>query len=133
MISKKELLNLLVGLIEVSDYESIEKAQNFGNEVCKPSDEVKVKLLANLIRQLLMGFEYSESKEFLDSVSGKSEEFKLMKLKLINRPAKKNQLVEELAHALVDLEGERVEHLIRPSLKKQLEEARHIYSALSNP
>lgn len=134
MISKKQILHMIIGLIEVSDYSLIEKGDILTKDVCAESDIEKVKELAALIKDLLSNFDYASSIEFLSSVDGKSENYKNMKLNLINKPASKQKYLSLFGEAICDLEdGERVNRLISEESKSTLAKARGLLENINNP
>ncbi|MCP3668057.1 MAG: hypothetical protein GY696_37140 [Gammaproteobacteria bacterium] len=134
MISKKQVLHMVVGLIEVSDFSLIEQGFILNNEVCAKEDVEKIKALANLIKELYSGFDYPSSVEFLSSVDGKSDSFKKMKSNMVDTPTGRQKHLAIFGEAICDIgEVSRIDVLIKPDQKGILEEARSIFSQLSNP
>jgi hypothetical protein len=134
MISKKQVLHMIVGLIEVSDYSLIEKGSILTNDVCAESDIEKIKELAALIKDLLSTFDYASSIEFLSLLDGKSESYKSMKLNSVNKPTNKQKYLSLFGEAICDLEdGERVDQLISEESKKTLDKARGLLESINNP
>ena len=134
VISKKQILHMIVGLIEISDYSLIEKGSILTNEVCAESDIDKIKELAALIKYLLSNFDYTSSIEFSDSIVGKSESYKVMKLNSANKPASKKKYLALFGEAICDLEGgERVDQLVSKESKKTLAKARELLESINNP
>ena len=57
MLSKKQVLHMIVGLIEVSDYSLIEQGNILSVDVCSESDIEKIKELASLVNDLYSNFD----------------------------------------------------------------------------
>lgn len=133
MLSKKQVLQMIVGLIEVGDGDLAQKGYILNDSVCKKEDKKKVQLLAKSIYQIYRDFDYSNSVEFLDSISEKSDSVKEMKLNLISSGAVKKKHLTDISSALIELEGERIEGLISLEQKGLLDQARLAFSQLSNP
>jgi hypothetical protein len=134
MISKKQVLHMIVGLIEASDFSLIEQGLILNNEVCAKVDVEKIKALANLISELYSGFDYPSSVEFLNSVDGKSENFKKMKLNMADTPSGRQKHLAIFGEAICDIgRVSRIDVLIKLDQKAILNEARSIFSQLSNP
>ena len=70
MLSRAEMLTMLVGLKEVNDLDLVE-GDSVLNVSCTESDKSTVRAMASLIDQIYDDFDYEVSPEFLDKTGGK--------------------------------------------------------------
>jgi len=134
MLSKKQVLHMIVGLIEVSDYSLIEQGNILSVDVCSESDIEKIKELASLVNDLYSNFDYASSIEFQRSLDGKSESYKNMKLNMINKPASKQKYLTLFGESICELgEDKRVDGLIGEDQKSTLTRARELVLQIENP
>ncbi len=133
MLSKQQLIGLLVGLKRVNDIELINDQAVLSNEVCLDGDRGLVRRMAFIVNELYETFDYSRSPEFLRSTEGKSAEFKAMRQRLLT-PTKRIEVQRRLGHALERVwESDEVFELIEPSRLGRIKELRNLLCEVSNP
>ena len=103
MLTKEEMLKMLVGLKEVNDLDLVD-----GNTVlaasCQDSDRTAVCAMAKIIEDIYESFDYEASPEFIGKLEGKSEQVQTMHRKLLDqskRKEAKRRLGESITRILV--------------------------------
>ena len=89
MLTKCELLNLLVAWSCMGDADLADDDACLSGEVCSPDDRERVRRAARLVDLLRRRFRYVESPRFLREVAGKSPAYAAMRRKLQDEPAKR--------------------------------------------
>jgi hypothetical protein len=100
MLSKHEVLQLLVALARMNDAAVMSRDEGLSNEVCSSTDRSIVRELRAYILPLRQSFDYTRSPEFRSSVAGKSAAFQGMQQKLAGDPVKRQSQVERFDKAL---------------------------------
>jgi hypothetical protein len=133
MLSKQQLIGMLVGLKRVNDIDLVEDRAVLNHRVCLEGDILLVRRMAGIVNELYDTFNYSRSPEFLRSIEGKSAEFKSMREKLLT-PAKRNEIQRRLDQALEQImSSDEVFELIEPGRQERIKELRNLLGEVSNP
>jgi hypothetical protein len=102
MLSRSQVLNMLVGLKEVGDLELVDQDVIL-SKATAPSAFPLVRSMAAIIRQLFDAFDYEQSPEFENKSVNKSPEVQQMLRRLLtpeNRKAARLRLAEALSSVL---------------------------------
>lgn len=133
MLSKADLLKLLVALIRMSDSHVLSTDEGLPAEVCAPGDRDKVRHLRGLLIPIRRFFDYTESPEFLESIEGKSDTASALRRKLASDPVKKKEQLARLDRSLESLlTSSDAFRLVRARDHGTLQEIQRILSSLSN-
>ena len=133
VITKRQLLQAVVGLIEVNDYQLLSHRPALG-EIAHPDDFELVGRIARTVKSLYDDFDYTESPEFLRSIEGKSDRFAEMKRRLASDPQRRAEQRDRLAEALVELpDTTRLLALVPQRRRVEVDEITRWLSALRNP
>ena len=131
-ISKRQVLEMIVGLIESSDYFLIEKGAVFKSGLFSKREEELIKDLAFSINELFSSFCYEKSAEFLRMIEGKSDQYKKVKIKNIKSPASKESHRKTFGQEVCRIDSsERIDDLVAEESRGVLERARFLFSQLS--
>lgn len=84
VLTRTEILRMLVGLGEVNDLDLI-RSDAVLAESCLDSEKAIVRAMAGLIQGLFEDFDYAMSPEFLQMIDGKSPQVRAMHRKLIGK------------------------------------------------
>lgn len=103
MLSKSEVLQLLVVYARMRDQQLVENDQVLSADVCLPEDRRRLRRIMALLVPLRDSFRYEDSPDFQESVAGKSEALKRMKEKLASDPLKRREAESRFDRALRDL------------------------------
>ena len=87
MLSKRELIKMLVGLAQMNDSNVIDRLVE-DNEVCLKIDREKVILAMDIVDKLVRDFDYENTQEFISQLKNKSEDFVRIKRKLARDPVR---------------------------------------------
>jgi hypothetical protein len=89
MLSKGELVTLLVAWSSMNDADLVDDDACLSVEVCHQSDRAAVRRAARLVDHLRKRFSYVESPRFLHTLAGKSDSYAAMRRKLEDQPTKR--------------------------------------------
>lgn len=101
MLNAGDVLKMLVGLKEVGDLDIV-SSDAVLSSACSAKDRPTVLAMAELVEQLLEGFDYEKSPEFKRKLSGKSEDVQAMHRKLLSAERLK-RLTERFGSSLTVL------------------------------
>lgn len=100
MLSKHDLLTLLVAWSSMNDARLAEEDACLSIEVCSPEDRPAVRRAARLIDHLRQRFSYVESPMFRREVQDKSEAYVTMRRRLESEPTKRAAHLQSFTSAL---------------------------------
>lgn len=103
MLSKRAVLKLIIALVRMNDAQVLSGDAGLTPEVCLPEDRDTVRDVRALLIPLRRGFDYTQSPEFLDGVSGKPANVRAMHEKLANDPVKRQGYQKRFDQALETL------------------------------
>jgi hypothetical protein len=131
-LSKQQLLGVLVGLKETSNEQVLDEPAFLTREICDRGDIPLVRRMFAIISELVDSFDYSKSPEFVRSLSGKSDEFRAMKLRLFT-PMRRTQTLKRFGDALTNVaDSDAVLDLIENNRRERIKELRSLLSEVSN-
>jgi hypothetical protein len=134
VLSRAELLKLLVALIRMNDSQVLSTDEGLPPDVSAPEDRKKVRDLRGLLIAIRRFFDYTESPEFLESIEGKSDAVGAMRRKLASHPMRKKEYLDRLDTALESLLTSRDAYrLVAAKRHGDVDGIRRILSSLSNP
>ena len=134
MLTKSEILRLLVAYARMRDQELVEDDQVLSLEVCFPKDRERIRKIMKLLVPLRDSFRYTESPEFLGAVAGKSEAVRQMKMKLASDPVRRKEAQDRFDRTLRDLLlSDEVLSLTPAPAHGTLREIAELVRGLSNP
>ena len=134
MLTKSEVLKLLVAYARMRDQQLVENDQILSAEVCLPEDRPRLGRIMALLVSLRDSFSYTESPEFLESIAGKSEALRQMNEKLASGPVKRREAEDRFDRALrALLLSDEVFRLTPAVAHATLREIAELASSLSNP
>ena len=103
MLTPAESFRVLVSLAAVGDAEALEVGLLANrNDFCE-NVATELRGHGNLVAQIMKGYDYLQSPEFLQSIEGKSDQFVAMKRKLESDPVRKAHHAKRFEVALYDL------------------------------
>lgn len=102
MLSRRETLQLLVGLNEVDDLDLVVD-ESLLQVSCRIDDKEKVRSMASVIELIYKRFDYERSPEFVDKMDGKSAQVQAMHRRLLDSE-RRNKVVRRLGDAIVRIE-----------------------------
>ena len=100
MLSKAELLGLLVAWSRMGDASLAEVDESLSVEVCVAEERPAVRRAASLVDHVRKRFSYAESPRFGAALNGKSGSCRAMRTRLEGEPAKRAARLAELDAAL---------------------------------
>ncbi len=133
MLTKNEILNLIVGLQQANDLELLNgNSPVLTADVCYREDIPLIQAMGTIVDELMTGFDYSHSPQFEEFVAGKSEAYRqarLRQLSPVRRTEWKAQLADSLTQVLV---SEEVLELVPVSHHPKIHELRSLLGRLRN-
>ena len=133
MLTKRQLLDMLVGLTRANDISLVDDPKVMTREVCLEGDLPLVRLMATITSELYTTFNYANSPEFLRSVSGKTEAVRAMRLKSIT-PQRRTEMQKRFGDALVQImESDEILDLVESSRHERIKELRALLLEVFNP
>ena len=103
MLSRSELLRMIVDLCSVNDIEILGDPRALPEEICATEDRDIVRNMASIILCLLDDFDYQRSPEFNDLIQGRSAAFVAMKKRIASDAVKRDEQRKRVEKALGDL------------------------------
>lgn len=100
MLTRSQLMKLLVDVASVNDVQVLDEDRNLPIEICAPEDRQTVRRMVATMADVLRAFDYERSPEFEDAVAGKSSAVVAMKRRLASDPIKRAQQRRRLEGAL---------------------------------
>lgn len=123
---------MLVGLKETGSEQVLDEPAFLTWEICERGDIPLVRRMSTIINELFDSFDYSKSPEFIRSLSGKSAEFRAMKLRLIT-PMRRTETRKRLGDALAHFaDSDAVLDLIEDNRHERIKELRSLLTEVSN-
>lgn len=134
MITKKEILKLVLFLIRSNDFPLLFKDYLLTSEVSLPSDRLTVREIGKIIFELWSKFNYEKSIEFSNLGAQESSKYiDFIKLKL-NDQMKQNETLTRVEKSIENLlELNEIYLLFSTDDKLKIEKLKKIVSSLSNP
>jgi hypothetical protein len=133
VITKRQVLQAIVGLIQVGDYELL-KQQAVLAELGSPSDFGRILQIARAVKSLYDDFDFTKSSEFLRSIEGKSNNFAEVKRRLVSDPIKKAEQRARFAGAMIELpDADHLLGMIPEQQRSKVEELARAVADLPNP
>ncbi len=130
MLTRAEILKMLVGLKEVNDIDLL-MDDDILNASCIESDKPTVRAMATIIDQIYNDFDYESSPEFLQKIEGKSEQVQAMHRRLLNEE-KLKQAGKRLGESLTAiLDSEDAFNLVTVAHHDRLEALKELAKSLS--
>jgi hypothetical protein len=113
MLTKHQLLKLLVDVAAANDVAILAEDRNLPPEICKPSDRATIRGMAKIVQELSQSFDYSLSPEFQKDTEGKSASVVAMKRRFAADPVKRAELRRRFEGALGEiLSGDEILRLL---------------------
>ena len=133
MMTKRELIGMIVGLKRTNFLHLVHSSPCIlSDEVCESWDVHGVRQIAVMVEQLFCDFEPTQSAEFIESIAGKSDAYKSMKIKMLT-PDKRREKTAQFGDALADLmDSMKVDRMLRPECGERLADLRRAIMDLSN-
>lgn len=100
MLTKSQLMRLLVDLAAVNDVALLDEDRALPPEVCGSEDRQTVRRMARIIADVLRRYDYERSPEFEEAVAGRSSAVVAMKRRLTSDPVKRAEHRRRLEGAL---------------------------------
>jgi hypothetical protein len=120
VLSKPDLLTMLVGLSSMNDTASVDEGRCLTSEVCTKEDRAAVREVAHSLDQLLKGFSYTASPEFARAVGGKSAAVLAMQRRLAEEPLRRAEHRARLIGALAGLLSKDEAYDLLPEARHQI-------------
>jgi len=125
MLTKNEMLRMLIGLKEVNDLDLVASDAVLAAS-CHEADNATVRMMASIVEEIYDGFDYELSPEFLSRVNGKSAQVQAMHRKLLDNE-KLNEAKKRLAKAMARLlEVDEVYKLVAVTDHHRLDELKRL-------
>ena len=122
MLTKAELVELLVAWSSMGDVDLVDEDACLSAEVCHPADRPRVRRAARLLHNVRGRFSYVESPRFLQEVAGKSDAYCAMRKNLEDQPIKRRQHRSSFNAALASILSSReVFELVPPDRHPELD------------
>ncbi|MFO6423569.1 hypothetical protein [Motilimonas sp. KMU-193] len=99
-MSKEQLLKLIGALIRVSDGDLVNKCSCFP---CPQDQHEYYKVIRDCFQAMYWDADYTKSRAFKKEISGKSDNFTKMKVKMLSAPIKRQAHKDKLLEQLCDL------------------------------
>ncbi len=132
MLTRNEILKMLVGLQEINDPNLIHDDAVLA-ENCLESDNVKVRAMAALVEDIYRRFDYASSPEFLRRINGKSEQHQTMHRKLLDN-VKLREAKQRLGASMTRiLETDDVYDLVAVTDHHCLDQLKELAESLTDP
>ncbi len=134
MLTKQELVQLLVGWSRTNDVHLSDDDGCLTIEVCRPADRETLRSAVRIIHALRQGFSYLESPVFQRSVAGRSVSFSQMKRRLEDDPTRRAIHASALDGALtVILTSREAYDLVPNGRHVELDTLVKLLRSMSNP
>ncbi|MGD8914291.1 MAG: hypothetical protein PVJ68_16350 [Candidatus Thiodiazotropha sp.] len=132
MLTKKKVLHLVLALLKGGDIDLLKNGSVLSGESCSDIDKEKIQKIGDLIAEIYFSYDYFLSPEFLESVDGKSEKYRELKINMESSAPKKQKNKENFILAVRELQdSERIYDLISPSIHSKVDEVRRLLSELN--
>ena len=102
MLTKRHVLQSIVGLIEVNDFELLSENVIL-SEMADPADFDRIRAIAAMIKRFYDDFDYRESVEFCTFVEGKTRECEALYRRMAGDPKKAKVYRSRLGISVLDL------------------------------
>ena len=134
MLTKSQLIKLLVDVTAVNDLPVLDEDRNLPTEVCVREDRQTVRRMVKIVAGLLREFEYEKSPEFEEAVAGKSHAVVTMKRRLASDPKKRSDYRRQMEEALGNvLTNDAVYSLVPKGQHYALRDLADLARGLRNP
>jgi hypothetical protein len=134
VLTKQELLKMLIFFIRVSDEHMVWQDKTLTNELCVPDDRQTIGEITGLLKSVTNSFRYIDSPEFKNEVANKSAAYRSAKSKFAAEPVKKQRDRERLEKALENLlDSQEAFQLLPVNQHQTLKEIKALVFTLSNP
>lgn len=134
MLTKREVLSLVVGLIATQDAELLGSDAVLSSQVCHEHDRECIREFGLLVSTIVSSWTYELSPEFTSKTVGTSEAYGDYLAKSLSRGDNRRHLFERLFGSLTKLlDDDSVFSLVQTDYHKQLDDARCRFATLSNP
>ncbi|WP_036800701.1 hypothetical protein [Photobacterium marinum] len=132
MLTKQKVLHLILSLLKAGEIELLKNGSLLRCESCSDVDKEKIKTVGILMAEIYDSYDYFLSLEFLNSVDGKSEKYREMKVKMESTAPKKQKHKEEFMSSVRELQdSRRIYDLIQPSVYEKMDEVVRLLSELN--
>jgi len=130
MLTRDQLLKMLVGLRKVNDIDLVDVDEVL-RVSCRESDRKTVRSMAAAIDSIYGSFDYTKSPEFESKLQGKSNAVREMQLRLLNSE-KRADALRRLADAITSvLHGDDAYQLVARNQHHHLDELRTLAMSIS--
>ena len=123
MLAKQKVLHLILALLKGGDIELLKNSSVLGGESYSDIDKESIKKIGKLVAEIYASYDYFRSPEFLDSIAGKSEKYRDMKINMESSVPKRQKHKEDFMSAIRELQSsKRIYELINKSNHKEVDE-----------
>lgn len=134
LLTKREVLSLVVGLIATQDAELLATDTVLSSQVCHERDRHCIRELALLVSTIVSSWTYESSPEFASRIDGKSKAYGDYVAKSLSHGENRRHLLERLFGSLTKLlDDDSAFTLVPTDYHKLLVDARCRLATLSNP
>lgn len=134
MLSKAQLLQVLVETAAVNDAHILFEDRNLPEEMCRPEDRETVRRITTILDGLLKRFDYRKSCEFKRGVDGKSAAYAEMMARFAQDPVKRSDHLRRFETLLSEVIGNpAVFDLVDEEQEADLRSLLELASRLGNP
>ena len=134
VITKAELIKLVVGLVEVSDADLLDNNALLTSDVCFSKDRDNIRVIRDLVVDLYNNFDFTVSPKFISMVDGKSSAYTSALKRKFNQPVLRSKLWNEYGMVLANVqESNQVYELTDIRYHPKLDEIHEILKHTGNP
>jgi hypothetical protein len=134
LLTKREVLSLVVGLIATQDAELLATDTVLSSQVCHERDRHCIRELGFLVSTIVSSWTYESSPEFASKTDGKSKAYGDYLAKSLSHGENRRHLLERLFGSLTKLlDDDSAFTLVQTDHHKLLVDARCRLATLSNP
>lgn len=133
VLTRRQLLQAIVGLIEVSDYGLLSQDAVLG-EMADPADFSRIREIAGMVKRFYDEFDYTQSMEYRASVQGKSAAYEEVSQRMASDAKKAATHRARLGMAFLELPATtELQSLLPAAVNEDLAKLARSVSALRNP